>query len=176
MLSNQEYEMMKDIKRRLDEMHAHLSTEIPPLEDSASWFTYLAKLKEIQGNASNDVSFVGTLLAKEYLEKKYGVRNFDAADKSQNAPGIDIDVTLTNGKCLVAELKTTNPYKEKDFGTSQRKSIKKDFKKLSGAKADIKLFLVTDPGTFEFMKKNKYRSLVTGITIVLLPTGEEFTA
>ena len=44
-----------------------LAKEIPPLENSAAWYAYLAELKEIQGNANIDVSFVATLLAKQYL-------------------------------------------------------------------------------------------------------------
>ena len=167
--------MMKDIERKLDEIRAHLSKDVPELDDSAAWFEYLAKLKSIQGNASNDVSFVATLLAKEYLSQHYGLSDFDAAEKPQGAPGIDIDVRLPDGRRLIAELKTTNPYLENDFGAMQRKTIKKDFAKLSKTEADIKLFLVTDTDTFRFMQKSKYHTTVTGITIVLLTTGEEFT-
>lgn len=114
-------------------------------------------------------------MAKEYLTKRFGLTDFDAAEKPQSAPGIDIDVHLPDGRRLIAELKTTNPYLENDFGAMQRKTIKKDFAKLSKTEAEIKLFLVTDPDTFKFMQKSKYHTTVKGITIVLLPTGEEFT-
>jgi hypothetical protein len=176
MLSISEQTVMQDIERRLIEMRAHLLGKMPSLDDTGAWYTYLAKLKAIQGNSSNAVSFVATLLVKQYLEKRYGINDFDAAAKSQNAPGIDIDVLLPDGQRLVAELKTTNPYKPNDFGAQQRKSIKKDFLKLANANADVKLFLVTDPITFGFMKKSKYQSILQGITVVLLTTGEEFTA
>jgi len=165
--------MMQDIERRLIAMRAHLSEGTPSLEDTAAWFSYLAQLKAIQGNSSNAVSFVATLLAKQYLAQSYGLTQFDAAKKSQNAPGIDIDVILPDSRRLVAEIKTTNPYKPKDFGHQQKKSIMQDFMKLAKAEADIKLFLVTDPITFGFMKKSKYHSMVQGITVVLLTTGEE---
>lgn len=176
MLSVHELTIMKDIERRLKAMHAHLSTEVPALEDTTAWFSYLAELKAIQGNSSNIVSFVATLLAKQYLEKCYGLTSFDAAEKPQSAPGIDIDVILPDGRRLVAELKTTNPYKPKDFGAQQKKTIKKDFNKLAKAEVDIKLFLVTDPMTFIFIKKEKYQAMLHGVTVVLLTTGEEFTA
>lgn len=175
MLSARETEMMKDVERRLVAMRDHLAHEMPSLEDSTAWFQYLTELKAIQGNANNDVSFVATILAKEYLLRNYGVKDFDAAEKPQSAPGIDIDVHLPDGRRLIAELKTTNPYKENDFGAMQRKTIKKDFAKLSKTEADIKLFLVTDFDTFRFMQKSKYHTTVKGITIVLLTTGEEFT-
>ena len=176
MLSVNELAKMKDIEHRLKAMRSHLSKETPALEDTAAWFSYLAELKTIQGNSSNNMSFIGTLLAKQYLAQNYGLTSFDAAEKSQNAPGIDIDVMLSDGRRLVAELKTTNPYKPKDFGAQQRKTIKKDFLKLANAQADIKLFLVTDPIAFGFMKKSKYQLMVQGVTLVLLTTGEEFIA
>jgi hypothetical protein len=134
MLSVYELAVMKDIERRLKATLAHLSRETPALEDTAAWFAYLAELKAIQGNASNRVSFVATLLAKQYLAKNYGLTGFDAAEKSQNAPGIDIDVRLPDGRRLVAELKTTNLYKE-DFGHQQRRSITNDFTKLTKTEA-----------------------------------------
>src|SRR5215207_9990923 len=114
MLSVHEQTMMQDIERRLIAMRAHLSEGTPSLEDTAAWFSYLAQLKAIQGNSSNAVSFVATLLAKQYLAQSYGLTQFDAAKKSQNAPGIDIDVILPDSRRLVAEIKTTNPYKPKD--------------------------------------------------------------
>lgn len=175
MHSIHEIAKMKDIEQRLVAMHAHLAKDIPPLEDSTAWFRYLTELKAIQGNANNDVSFVATILAKEYLLRRYDVKDFDAAEKPQSAPGIDIDVRLPDGRRLIVELKTTNPYMENDFGAMQRKTIKKDFAKLSKTEADLKLFLVTDSATFRFMQKSKYHTTVKGITIVLLTTGEEFT-
>ena len=45
---------------------------------------------------SNDVSFAATLLTKQYLFAKFGV-TFDAAEKPQGAPGIDIDLKATDG-------------------------------------------------------------------------------
>jgi hypothetical protein len=176
MLTIREHTIMQDIERRLTAVRAHLASATPQLDNTTEWFSYLAELKTIQGNFSNDVSFVATLLAKQYLARCYGLNSFDAAEKSQNATGIDIDVRLLDGRRLVAELKTTDPCKPKDFGAQQRKSIKKDFVKLAKAQAHIKLFLLTDPLAFGFMKKEKYQSMVQGVTVVLLTTGEEFTA
>ena len=168
MLSTHEHEMMKDIERRLSAMRAQLSKDIPPLENSAGWYAYLAGLKEIQGNASNDVSFVATLLAKQFLADRYGVTKFDAAEKPQGAPGIDIDVRLANGKRLVGEIKTTSPYKPNDLGAQQRTMFEKDFFKLSEANADIKLFLVTEQRTYDLMKKPIYLSMLHGVSVVLI--------
>lgn len=176
MLSTHEHEMMKDIERRLNAMRVQLAKEIPLLENSAAWYAYLAELKEIQGNANIDVSFVATLLAKQYLAKRFGLTSFDAAEKRQGARGIDIDVKFPDGRRLVAEIKTTNPYKVNDLGSNQQEEFEKDFFKLASAIADVKLFLVTDPRTFDLMKRPKYQSMLKQVTVVLLTTGEEFPA
>jgi hypothetical protein len=176
MLSTNEQAMMIDIERRLSEMRSYLSKAIPSLQDTASWYTFLSELKAIQGNSSNDVSFVATLLAKQYLAECYGLTKFDAAEKPQGAPGIDIDVLLPDGRRLVAEIKTNYPYTTSDLGAKQKETFEKDFFKLAEANADIKLFLVTEYKTFELMKKQKYQSMLNGVTVVLLTTHEKFIA
>ena len=141
-VSANELTKMNDIKRRLVQVHAHLSeNEFPPIEKISAWYSYLAELKFIQGNFNNDVSFLATFMAKQYLEEIYGVQYFDAAEKPQGSPGLDIDVHLPNGQRLIAEIKTTFPYKPTDLGAQQKASFKKDFKKLAKAIADVKLFL-----------------------------------
>jgi hypothetical protein len=177
MLTSHELDLMKQIENRLARMCDLLSSkEFPSLEDTATWYGYLAEIKAIQGNSSNDVSFVATLMAKQYLAKRYGLQNFDATDKPQGAPGVDIDVQLPDGRRLVAEIKTTTPYMPNDLGAQQKTTFEKDFIKLANATADVKLFLVTEVKTFELMKKHKYRSQLRGVSIVLLTTNEEFAA
>ena len=174
---NDEFSIMENIRQRLVQVRSHLSeNDFPALENIPAWYSFLTELKIIQGNFNNDVSFLATLLAKQYLKEKYGLQHFNAADKPQGAPGLDINVTLSNGKRLVAEIKTTIPYKPDDLGAQQITSFKKDFKKLVEVKADIKLFLLTEYKTYELMKESKYKSQLSGIKVVLLPTGEEFSA
>ena len=176
MLSNPELGIMREIEQRLMQIRAHLSSrEFPSLDDAGAWYVYLAELKAIQGNSSNDVSFIATLMAKQYLARRYGLQGFDAAEKPQGAPGIDIDARLPDGRRLVAEIKTTSPYMPNDLGAQQKAMLEKDFTKLANAIADIKLFLVTETKTFELMKKPKYKSQLSGVTVVLLTTNEEFT-
>ena len=172
-----ELHTLEDIQRRLDRINSFLNQEsFPDFEDAIAWFDYLNKIKMIQGNFSNDIGFVSTLLAKRYLEEKFNLQGFNAADKPQGAPGLDIDVKLPDGKHLVAEIKTTSPYKANDLGAQQVNTFKKDFKKLQEANADIKIFFVTEPRTFELMKLDKYKTLLTGVHVVLLPSGKEFVA
>jgi hypothetical protein len=154
-----------------------LSTkEFPSLEDTSTSRAYLAEIKAIQGNATNDARFVATLLAKEHHAKRYGLQDFDATDKPQGVPGIDIDVQLPDGKSLVAEIRTTTPYIPNDLGAQQKTTFEKDCIELTNATADVKLFLVTEVRTFQLMKKPKYRSQLRGVSIVLLTTDEEFAA
>jgi len=168
---------LQNIKNRIEQVRSYLIAKgLPKLEDVAGWYNFLADIKSIQGNFNNDISFLATLMAKQYLEKKYGLSGFNAAEKAQGAPGLDIDVKLPNGKRLVAEIKTTSPYKPNDLGAQQKNTFKKDFVKLANAKADIKLFFLTEQRTFNLMRIPKYRSELSDVTVVHLPTGEEFSA
>lgn len=168
---------MEGIKHRLMQVRSHLSgNDFPEIDNISAWYSFLVELKNIQGNFNNDVSFIATLLAKKYLKEKYEVDNFNAAEKPQGAPGLDIDVTLPNGSRLVAEIKTTIPYMSKDLGAQQRATFKKDFRKLAEAEAAIKLFLLTERKTYQLMKKPKYKAQLSGIQVVLLTASEEFSA
>ena len=167
----------KDIVQRMLKVRSYLNEkDYPAFCDIPAWYDFLKDIKTIQGNFNNDISFLATMLAKQYLEQNYGLGNFNAAEKAQVAPGLDIDVRLSDGRRLVAEIKTTYPYKPNDLGAQQINTFKKDFAKLFQAKADIKLFLLTERKTFELMKHAKYRSQLQNVQIVLLPTGEEFLA
>jgi hypothetical protein len=101
---------------------------------------------------------------------------FDAAEKAQGAPGLDIDVRTTSVARVIAEIKTTHPYKENDLGSQQDNTFRKDANKLRDQSAEQKFFFVTDRNTFEVMRKAKYRELFRGVRIVLLPCGEEIDA
>ncbi len=166
---------LKSIIFRIEQVRAYLNeNDFPNIENVTAWYKFLTNIKNIQGNFINDISFLATLMAKQYLEKKYGDLKFDAAKKAQGAPGLDIDIQLANGKRLVAEIKTTLPYKPNDLGAQQKNTFDKDFAKLASAKADIKLFFLTEQRTFDLMKNPKYRSKLSHVTVVLLPSGEAF--
>jgi len=107
--------------------------------DSRGWLTALAALKAIAGNTSNDVSFVACLLAKAFLLQRYSVTTFDVAEKAQGAQGLDIDIMTRDGQRIVAQVKTTTPYKPHDFGAQQWHTIKRDFQKLESHKVTISI-------------------------------------
>ena len=143
--------------------------------EPSDWYDFLAALKQIQGNASNDVSFIATILAKHYLIHKHGV-SFCAAEKPQGAPGVDIDVLTREGERVVGEIKTTMPYQAGDFGAQQAVMFRKDFAKLAAAGAKYKYLFVTERATFDVLRKPKYLRDLEGVTIVLLRGTEEFRA
>jgi len=177
MLNQHETDFMEEIERRLSKVRTHLDTkEFPPLEDSDAWYAYMARLKEIQGNFYIDVSFVANLLAKKYLVSHYGLKGYDAAEKPQGAPGIDIEAKLPDGRRFVAEIKSTSPSGQYGLGAKQKDNVEKDLTKLINTKADLKFFFVTETRTFELMKKYKNDPQLAGIMIVLLTTGDEFIA
>ena len=176
MLTEKEKRYCSDIAERVSRMRKFLGENAladPP--EPTEWHPFLSALRKIQGNLSNDGSFIATLLAKQYLRSKFDV-DFDAAEKPQGAPGIDIDVKTLDGQRIVAEIKTTVPYQVSDFGAQQAASFKKDFAKLAAAEADYKFLFVTDSVAFAALKKDKYIKLMPGVRIVHLSTRQEHTA
>lgn len=162
MLTPRESRYFSEIADRVSRARDHINGG--PLEDRdnpAVWYAFLSSLRQIQGNLSNDLSFVATLLAKRYLKNKFGV-DFDAAEKPQGAPGIDIDIQTTGGQRIVGEIKTTVPYQDNDFGAQQAASFKKDFVKLSAATATHKFLFVTEPRAFSVIHATKYTKLMPG--------------
>ena len=176
MLTDKEKNYCSEIASRVSRVRAFLNENVlADPADPTTWHSFLSELCRIQGNISNDGSFIATLLAKEYLQSKFRV-DFDAADKPQGASGVDIDVRTSEGQRIVAEIKTTVPYKTSDFGGSQADHFKKDFAKLTASSADHKFLFVTDSQASAFLQKEKYRKLIPGVRIVHLGTGREYSA
>jgi hypothetical protein len=174
LLTAAEQRYCEAIARRIDRIRQLLVDKTLGDPDSPTlWYEFLSELRDIQGNASNDLSFVATLLAKRYLAQHFRI-SFCAAEKPQGAPGIDIDCRTTTGERIVGEIKTTKPYQSADFGAQQAAMFKKDFAKLSAAEAQHKFLLVTEPRAFEVLKKPKYSKLMSGVRVVLLTTGEHY--
>jgi hypothetical protein len=176
MLTSPEQECCAQIAQRIDRMRAllngrSLASNMAPAE----WYQFLSELRRIQGNSYNDLSFIATLLAKQYLERVFGV-SFDATAKPQGAPGIDIDISTSDGERIIGEIKTTVPYLISDFGAQQATNFKKDFAKLNSEGASYKLLFVTEPSAFYVLQKPKYCSLIPGVQIILLPSGETHLA
>jgi hypothetical protein len=176
MLTEREQRYCSDIADRVAQVRDFLSANTladPP--DPTQWHSFISALRKIQGNISNDGSFIAALLAKQYLRSKFGIE-FDAAAKPQGAPGIDIDVKSADGHRVVAEIKTTVPYQASDFGAQQAASFKKDFAKLAISDAVHKFLFVTDSVAFEALKRDKYTKLMPGVRIVHLASGREHAA
>jgi hypothetical protein len=143
------------------------TTPQPEAGATLEWFEFIAKVRAIQGNISNDQSFLGTMLAKLYLMQHFDLGDYDAAGKEQGAPGLDIDIRLDTGERIIGEIKTTVPYGEKDLGAQQKDSFRKDFKKLNEAQADYKFFFITNPRTLEIMQR-RYFQEIPDVKIVFL--------
>ena len=175
-LTERERRHCSDIADRVSKVREFLNSNVltePP--EPTQWHSFVSALRKIQGNISNDGSFVATLLAKQYLNSKFGV-DFDAAEKPQGAAGVDIDVETPEGHRIVAEIKTTVPYQGSDFGAQQAASFKKDFAKLAASDATHKFLFVTDSGAFAALQREKYTRLMPGVRVVHLATGQEHAA
>lgn len=130
-------------------------------------FKYFNRIKEIMGNFNTDVSFITCLMAKDYLCNQFDLEYFDVSEKSQSAPGPDIEVYTAEGKKIIAEIKSTIPYKDNDFGSQQIDSLRNDFSKLKKSSADYKYMFVTNESAYNILNK-KYSAELDGIMLVLL--------
>ena len=177
MFTEKEETVIHQITNRVQQLRQVLTKQqIPEGEDVLSWYQFLAEVKKVQGNLNNDLSFVATLMVKQFLDRNFEITSFDAAKKAQGAPGLDIDVYTKDNVRIVGEIKTTYPYGENDLGANQQKSFKQDFSKLHTAQADFKFFFLTEKRTFDLMKMEKYKCQISGVQVVLLTTEEQFTA
>jgi len=140
--------------------------------DFKYWYDFLNNLKKIFGNFNNDISFISSMMVKEFLFLNHNIKPYNIELGSQNAPGIDIDTETSEGERIIAEIKSTTPYKKNDLGAQQKKTFFKDFAKLKECEADYKYFFLTEIKTFEIVK-NKYKDNLEGVAIVLLPDAIE---
>ena len=163
------------VSERVQRLRLFFAQNAPPAGSATpeEWFGYLARFKDELGNFNNDVSLMATLMAKQYLVAHLDMDPFDALEKEQGAPGLDIDERTTTDERVVAEIKTTHPYNRDDLGAAQADSFEKDAAKLATADARHKFFFVTDSKTFEVLKKPKYKEWFDGVRVVLLPSGDE---
>lgn len=171
-LTDTERGYLEDIDRKLGQLRGYLQTHPEPGVNTAptAWLGHLTQIKSILGNTSNWMSLVAALLAREYLSGVLQMRPYDAAAKAQGACGLDVDEQTISGERVVAEIKTTEPYKENDLGAAQKASFRKDFKKLRDATAPHKFFFVTSERAF-LVVQARYMGEVPGVTVVLL--GEQ---
>jgi hypothetical protein len=162
------------IGERTHRLRAFLADHPVPDADGEvrEWFDYLSGIKRIVGNASNDLSLVATLMAKEYLARVLPMQPFDAALKPMGAPGLDIDERTVAGERVVAEIKTTTPHLGADLGATQKTTFAKDFAKLQAAEAEYKFFFVTDPAT-HVVALRRYAPRMPEIAFVLLGANDD---
>lgn len=173
MLTDGEKLRCTEIGRKISRLGDFLNdTDLGEPTDLSTWYKFLSRIEAILGNAHNDISFVATVLARLYLQKRFARFEFDAASKSQSAPGLDIDGRTPHGERIVGEIKTTVPYKIRDFGAQQKRMMEKDFIKLRKAVALHKFMFVTEKSTFEILCSPKYAEELAGVEIIELLSGE----
>lgn len=168
---------LEQLRTRLARLRSYLDEALLPADATPErWYRYVAEIRAIQGNVSNDLSFIATLLAKQYLSTRFAIVDFDASTKAQGAPGLDIDVRTAGGARVIGEIKTTVPYAgaRGDLGAAQKTTFQKDFDKLNREVAEHKFFFVTNETTYRLVRA-KYATYIPGVDIVLL-VAEDFTS
>lgn len=167
MITPKEKEYLDCFQQGLDTVAAHVSgmKAAGPITHLAAWFQHASRVKSILGNLNNPISFMACIMARDFLVKNHGDEaKFDVADKSQSAPGLDIDLKMANGERIIGEVKTTTPCQKGLLGANQKDSIEKDLKKLEDTPANHKYFFVTDPGTYAQVQNQ----MPQGVEIILL--------
>ena len=168
-LTAREQKTLAAIEARLKRLKDYLNqADCPAMEAvPAVWQGHLAAIKEIVGNASNDMSFIACLSAKSYLCSTLPMVEYDAAAKPQGASGLDIDERTTDGGRVIGEIKTTTPFQQNDFGAAQISSFRNDFAKLNRTIAEHKFLFVTDKRAYDILKR-KYLKQIPEVDVVLL--------
>ena len=127
MIEENEIQYLTAIRTKDSRLRDFLNSKpFPDMSSSETLFQYLTEIKSILGNHHNDISFVASLLAKDFLIERFAGLTWDAAEKAQGAAGLDIDLGW-NDLRIIGEIKTTMPY-QKGFGAQQKAAIKKDLK------------------------------------------------
>jgi len=153
---------LAEIDRKMSRLRDFLATENLQVTNG-NIRTALGKflqLKRHMGNIDNDIHFLASCLANSFLSEKHGV-TIDLS-KAVGRSGLDVELEK-----IVAEIKTTIPYLENDFGAAQKREIKKDLERLENAKAEYKYFFVIDDKT-ERILRQKYSKHYLSVKIVNL--------
>lgn len=170
-LSNEEMNYIESLSKKVETVRGFLTNDMPSdfsEESLIEQYESMKAFRRIIGNIDNDLSFLGCLLIKEFLNQRHLFSELNMALKPQGSPGLDVDEATIDGKRVIGELKTTYPYQENDLGANQKSNFIKDFEKLQGNVADYKYFFVTEFKTFEIVR-SKYIQYLQGVSLVLLP-------
>lgn len=165
---------VKAVGQKLENVKTLLNkTVLSEAAPMSEWLNCLITMKEIVGNAHNDLNTVACLMAKDYLCRRLAMRDYDALAKAHGAKGLDIDEQTLDGQRVIAEIKTTGAFGYKDIRQPQKDAILEDFHRLRATEATHKFFFVVDADVFAIIKR-KYSAHALGVVTVLISTGEDF--
>lgn len=151
------------INKKIEKIRQFALTEDMHVKDDdiKSAVVKFMKFKECVGNINNDIHYLTTHLANDFLKKKHGVTI--NVDKPSGSGGLDIE-----SHDIVAEIKTTIPYQQNDFGAKQKSEIIPNLKRLESSFAKYKYFFVTDSKTERILKSKYMRKYPSVVVINLL--------
>lgn len=118
------------------------------------------ELKRCFKNINNDIHFLAYYLANTFLKNRHSV-TIDLT-KATGSAGPDIELEE-----IVAEIKTTIPLLENDFGAKQKEEIRKDLERLENSTEKYKYFFVIDDET-ERIARQKHGEHYPSVRIVNL--------
>jgi len=83
MIKENEIQYLKAVQNKDNRLRDFLNSKpFPDTASSETLFQYLSEIKSILGNHHNDISFVASLLAKDFLIDRFEGLTWDAAEKA----------------------------------------------------------------------------------------------
>lgn len=152
-------EKLKIFLREKDAKYNNFSPKV--LED------FIA-IKNILGNVNTSINFLSCLQAKLFLEKQFTISLPEITEKTVNSPRLKIDFIFPDKKRLIADVKTTSPVYNNDFGAKQKEEIQKILNKLRSENAVYKYLFVINAETLKILH-SQYTNELAGISVQLLP-------
>lgn len=156
------FQSIDSINRKIDRLKTFIVNEDLQVKngDVKTALPKFLKLKEYIGNIGNDLHFLALCLASYFLKERHCV-TIDI-NKAAGSAGLDIE-----SEEIVAEIKTTIPYLENDFGAAQKREIRKDLERLENSPEKHKYLFVIDDRT-ERILRHKYSKNYPSVKIVNL--------
>ena len=196
-MTSGEQKYLGDIQARLDQLKGYLNSHSidAATATATDWYNHLSAIKQIEGNTGLWLSFLASMMARDYLVKTLDVVPYDVSETTQGAPGLDVEAQVRkhferhlqealrsaprlapsfdveartrSGERVIGEIKITMPCGANGLGVNQKIAIERDLEQLGREEAKHKFLFFTDARTHLQVTKD-YGLLHPDVNIVLL--------
>lgn len=173
-LTANEQKALLELRQVMDALKRHLEMQTLTAEDSLQiHFQVASQIKALFGHHDNRMSAIAAALARQFLGQEHDLVPYDSCERHQNASGLDVQCQTSQGKSIIAEIKTTVPSQGRRLGAVQVKNIRKDLERLSAQTADFKYFFVVNPETQreteKLLERHSYDQAIRVVNVAEAP-------